>query len=92
MTRDEYIARLKKNLDQWNADAASWETKARTMKSKQMESFDLRRNEAMYNLKLLENASAAAWKEFSAGCDKAWDNLHEAYGDARKHFEKTPHK
>lgn len=90
MNRDEYVAKLKVRLDQWNADASRWESQARDIKAKQMESFEQRRNEAMYNLKLLENASTAAWNDFASGCDSAWDNLQAAYVDARRHFEKTP--
>ncbi len=90
MNRDEYVAKLKVRLDQWNADAARWESQARDAKAKQMESFEQRRNEAMYNLKLLENASTAAWNDFTVGCDSAWDNLQAAYADARRHFERTP--
>jgi hypothetical protein len=89
MNRDEYVQKLKNRLDQWNADAARWEKQAEAVKAKQLELFRLRRDEAMYNLKLLENASAAAWKDFSVGCDAAWDSLRDAYGEARKHFEKT---
>jgi hypothetical protein len=89
MTRDQYVSKLKASLDQWNAEAARWEKDAETLKAKKLEIFRLRRDEAMYNLKLLENASSAAWKDFSVGCDAAWASLQEAYGEARKHFEKT---
>ena len=89
MNRDEYVKKLKSRLDQWNAEAARWEKRADKIKGKQLEQFQLRRDEAMYNLKLLENASAAAWNDFSAGCDAAWINLQDAYADARRHFEKT---
>jgi hypothetical protein len=29
MNRDEYAAKLKAQIDQWNAEAAKWEAKAR---------------------------------------------------------------
>lgn len=89
MNRDEYVQKLKARLDQWNAEADRWEKHAGEVRAKQVELFRLRRDEALYNLKLLEGASASAWKDFSAGCDAAWASLHEAYGEARKHFEKT---
>ena len=89
MNRDEYVQKLKTRLDQWNAETDRWEKQAGEVRAKQMELFRLRRDEAMYNLKLLENASASAWKDFSAGCDAAWASLQDAYGEARKHFEKT---
>ena len=89
MNRDEYVQKLKDRLDQRNAEATRWEKEGHAIKARQLELFRLRRDEAMYNLRLLENASAAAWKDFSVGCDAAWASLNEAYGEARKHFEKT---
>jgi hypothetical protein len=29
MTRDEYVAKLKSQIDNWNAEAAKWEAKAK---------------------------------------------------------------
>ena len=90
MNRDEYVNKLKDRLDQWNDEAARWEKQAQAVKTRQLEQFRLRRDEAMYNLKLLEGASAAAWRDFSMGCDAAWDSLQASYNEARKHFEKHP--
>jgi hypothetical protein len=89
MNRDEYVQKLKDRLDRLNNDVGRWETEAGTLKAKQLEAYRLRRDEALYNLKLLEGASAAAWKEFSAGCETAWANVQAAYTEAHKHFEKT---
>lgn len=88
-TRDKYVSQLKGRLDQWNAEATRWEAQARAAKAHQLDAYRLRRDEALYNLKLMENASASAWQDFSKGCDDAWHRLSEAYGEARKHFEKT---
>lgn len=89
-TRDEYVARLKADLDRWNAEAAQWEAHAHVTKAKQLEAFRARRDEALYQLRLLEGASATAWKEFSAGADKAWAQMKDAMKAARTHFEKSP--
>jgi lipid II:glycine glycyltransferase (peptidoglycan interpeptide bridge formation enzyme) len=59
-TRDEYVAKLKTRLDQWNAEAARWEAQAKATKEKQLEAFNQRRDEALYQLKLLEGAAASA--------------------------------
>jgi hypothetical protein len=88
MTRDEYVTKLKVRLDQWNAEAAKWETEANATKAKQLEAFRLQRDEALSKLKALENASASAWKDFAKGADEAWDRLRDAAAKARTHFEK----
>jgi hypothetical protein len=94
-SRDEYVAKLKGQLDRWNADMAVWESKAKAAQADAKKRFDeqlvtLReqREKALYNLKLLENASAAAWQDFSRGADQAWDAMRQAVDKARTHFEK----
>jgi hypothetical protein len=95
MNRDEYVAKLKAQLDQWNAETAKWEEKARnahaemkTEYEKQLATLSARREEAMYQMRLLQGASTDAWKEMMSGADAAWKQMQEAFGKARSHFEK----
>ncbi len=88
-TREEYVARLKSDLDRWNAELALWEKDADAAKAKQLEAFRARRDEALYQLRLLQGASGAAWQEFTAGADKAWDQMKDSMAKARVHFEKS---
>lgn len=94
-TRDEYVATLKKRLDAWNADMAKWETQAKAAKAdmrkryaEQLAEVGKRREEALYQMKLLQGASATAWSEFSQGADEAWERMQAAVAQARTHFEK----
>jgi len=94
-TRDEYVATLKDRLDEWNADVAQWEAKAKVAKAdmkkrytRQLKEVRARREEAMYQMKLLQDASAVAWSELSSGADGAWDRMQAAMVQARSHFEK----
>jgi hypothetical protein len=96
-TRDEYVAGLKGRLDRWNTDAGKWEAQARVahadMKKrydKQLEMLRERREEALYNLTLVEKASATAWEDLAKGADEAWERMQEAFTTARSHFEKQP--
>ena len=82
-------------LDQWNAEAAKWETKAKeaqvSMKAeyeKQLGLLNSRRDEAMYQLKLLQGASTDAWQDMMKGSDQALKSMQEAFNRARSHFEK----
>lgn len=88
-TRDEYVAGLKTRLDRWNAQAAQWEKAADALKSKQLADYRAQRDKALYNLKLIEGASASAWTDLAQGADEAWDRMQDAFDKARVHFEKS---
>ena len=93
--RDEYVASLKTQLDRWNADVARWEAQARTAQAemkkryeKDLEQLRAQREKALYQLKLLEGASATAWAEITRGADEAWDRMRASIDQARTRFEK----
>ena len=95
-TRDEYVSRLKQQLDRWNAEIDLWERrgeKARADARARLES-DLRRlreerEKALYQLRLLEGASSTAWQELRKGADEAWDRMRASIEKARGYFEKA---
>ena len=95
-TRDDYVARLKADLDRWNADAARWEAQAGKVHAelrkgceKQLKAVRARREEALYQLKLLEGASTSAWTELERGADEARARMREALDAAKSYFEKA---
>lgn len=95
-SRDEYVSTMKAELDRWNAEAARWEAQAAKARAelqkeyaKQLETLRARREDAMYQLKLLEGASATAWTEISQGADEARKRMRQAIDAAKTHFEKT---
>ncbi len=94
-TRDEYVAKLKSNLDAWNADVTKWEAQNHQAKddmkkryAKALEDVRARREEALYQLKLLQGASATAWSDLMKGTDEAWDRMKDSIAKARTHFDK----
>ena len=96
-TRDEYVAKLKQQLDEWNAQVDKWEAQAKGAKQavkerseKELAVLKAQRELALYNLKLLEAASATAWTEVRKGADEAWARMQSALVGARTHFEKRP--
>lgn len=95
-TRDEYVAGLKRRLDEWNADMARWEAQSKAARAdaaqlcaKELDAVRARREQALYQMKLLQGASASAWTDFSRGADESWERMHEAMTAARRHFEKS---
>lgn len=94
-TREQYVAQLKGQLDRWNAEMAAWEAKAkkagddlRSRYERDLRALGGQRENALYQLKLLEGASASAWKDLAKGADEAWRRMSVAIADARTHFEK----
>lgn len=95
MNREEYVKKLKTQLDQWNAEATKWEAKAQGTQAsvkqeyeKQLKALHGRRDEAMVQLKLVQNASTEAWRDMMRGADQAWKSMHDAFNQAKSHFDK----
>ena len=94
-SREEYVQKMKAQLDQWNAEVAKWEEKSKSAQAdmkvryeKQLETFRSRRDEAMYQLHQVQVASSEAWMDMMKGADGAWKAMGEAFLKARSHFEK----
>jgi lipid II:glycine glycyltransferase (peptidoglycan interpeptide bridge formation enzyme) len=95
VNRDEYVQKLKSQIDQWNAEAAKWEAKAKQAQAgmqaeylKQLEQYRARRDEAAAQLRQIQGASADAWREMMRGADAALKSMQEAFERARRQFEK----
>ena len=95
MTRDEYVRKLKTQLDQWNSEITKWEEKTKSAQTKmkadyenQLKTFRSRRDEAMQQLRQVQAASGEAWMDLMRGADEAWVRLRDAFTKARSHFDK----
>ncbi|HZM33138.1 MAG TPA: hypothetical protein VFC18_01495 [Burkholderiales bacterium] len=82
--RDEYVSRMKAQLDRWNADIDRWEAEYQ----RQLQSLRQHRDEAMVQLKLLQSAAGDAWTDVQRGADEAWDRMRQACEKAGGHFQK----
>jgi len=95
MDRDEYVQKLKTQIDKWNAEAGHWEAQMKAAQGKLREDYAAQlekvkgQREAMLNqMKLLQNASADAWTDMMRGADQAWKSMQEAFDSARSRFGK----
>ena len=93
--RKEYVERLKQNLDQWNANLAELEDKARVARTDlrieyemQLEALRKHGEEATAKLKELQASGEDAWKDLTVGADSAWTAMREAIDKATSHFQK----
>jgi multidrug resistance efflux pump len=93
--RDEYVDKLKAQLDQWNAQVTQWEAKTNEAQAnvragyeKQLEAFRHQRDQAMEQMRRLQSATGDAWLDLVQGADDAWSKVREAFEKARTHFHK----
>jgi len=93
--RDDYVEKLKSQLDHWNAETAKWEAQAKAAQAgmraeyeKQLAAFRQRRDQAIEQLSKVQSASGEAWKELARGADEAWAKMSEAFEKAHSQFKK----
>ncbi len=95
MNREEYVQKLKSQLDEWNAEAAKWEAKAKgaqdeakTEFERQLALFHQRRDEGMRKMQEIQSANAEAWTELTRGADEAWKRMQDAFNQAGAKYRK----
>ena len=95
MNRDEYVQKLKAQIDDWNAEAARWEGRARKAQAgmkaeyeRQLDDFRNKRDQAMTELRRLQGASADAWMEMMRGMEASAKSMQDAFERARRSFDK----
>lgn len=93
--RDEYLSKLKAQLDQWNAEVTQWEAKAKGAQAdvrieydKQLETFRRQRDQALEHMRKVQAATGDAWIDLVRGADDAWAKMKEAFEKANSHFRK----
>ena len=91
--RDEYIQKMKAELDRWNEQIGKWEARAAEAQAgargeydRQLQTLRQHRDQALYQLNLLHSAAGNAWVDLARGADAAWDTLRESIEKAATHF------
>jgi hypothetical protein len=95
ISRDDYVNKLKAQIDHWNAEMAKWQSQAQNASkeyaeryAKQLEQFRGKRDEAMAELRRLQNASLDAWSGMMRGAESALKSWQDAFEKARQNFDK----
>ena len=92
--RDEYVERLKAQLDLWNRQMTAWESVARKASSdakveleKHMGILHSRLDDIVFRMEQLKAASTEAWQEVAVGTDEARKAMNDAVEKARSRFK-----
>lgn len=93
MNREESIAKMKQQLDEWNARIGDWETQMHetqtTIKArydKQLDTLRQQREEGISKLKQIQESGEAAWRDMGGGFEDAWKHLAEGFENAWSEF------
>ena len=93
--RDEYVEKMKSQLDTWNAELAKWEAKAREAQQemraeheKQLAALYRLRDQSTEQIRQVQSAAGDAWQDLTRGADEAWAKMREAFEKAHSHFRK----
>ena len=95
MNREEYVERMKKQIDEWNAKLADWQREVQKAQANvkvqyeaQIKALEIQRDEAVKRLHETRDASQAAWMEVSKGAENAWKSMQSSFEKAWGEFHK----
>lgn len=92
-SRDEYVEKVKAQLDRWNAEIDKLEARVRAVQAdhkaemeKQIADLRARRNQAIEKMKEAQQSSDAAFDEMRDGFEKAWKEVSLSFDRAMSYF------
>ena len=95
MNREEYVARMKQQIDEWNAKLGKWEVEVqkaqanvKTQYEARIKALQQQRDEAVKRLNETREASQTAWMEVSKGAQSAWETMQASFEKAWGEFHK----
>lgn len=95
MSREEYVERMKRQLDDWNAKLGEWESEVQKAQAGvkaqyevQIKALEKQRDEMTRRLNETRDASQSAWMEVSKGAESAWKTMQASYEKAWAEFQK----
>jgi hypothetical protein len=95
MNREEYVERMKHQIDEWNTKLDKWEAEVqkaqanvKTKYEAQIQALEKQRDEAVKRLNETRDASQNAWMEVSKGAESAWKTMQASFEKAWSEFQK----
>ncbi len=94
LTKEDYVAEMKKRLDEWTAEIDALQEKGHEIKEeakvKYQEHLVALRAQRVEGEKKLEEMQAAGehtWEEFKAGTENVWEAMKDSAAAFRAHFK-----
>jgi hypothetical protein len=93
MNRDEYVEKLKAQIDYWNGEATKLEARVKQAKvgvkaeyAAQLKQFHKRRDDTIKEMRRIQAASMDAWSDLMRAGDTMLQNMQDAFEKARSSF------
>jgi len=99
VTRQEYVEKLRKQLDDWNykwniernkleAKAQRAEASVKNKVHQEIEAIQRKRDRVKEKIRQINLASDSAWQDLKEGAQTSWNELLEAFNKARSRFDR----
>ncbi|MBK1709114.1 MULTISPECIES: hypothetical protein [Marichromatium] len=93
-SKDDYVAKMKSQLDEWNASIAAMEEKGDEIKGEakvkyqeQLAALRVQRAEGEKKLKEVQAASENTWEQVKRESDNVWEAFKDSYQAFAAHFK-----
>jgi predicted nucleic acid-binding Zn-ribbon protein len=93
-TRDDYIAKMKTQLDAWNAEIDALEDKASDVRAdvkvkydEQLAALRVKRQEGEKKLDEMQEASETAWEQIKTESENVWAAFKDSVEAFQQHFK-----
>ncbi len=97
--RDDFIEKMKRRLDEWNAEISELDEKLHKVKADLKEKYafqieELRKKGDEIEKKLEKSRSVGedAWEKLKSDADRTWRALKDSINTFKSHFEKDSEK
>lgn len=94
LTKDEYVAEMKKRLDEWNAEIEVWEAKGNELKEdarvkyqEQLVVLRAKREEGAKKLEEMQAAAESSWEHLRVEAERVWEAMKDSANTFRSHFK-----
>lgn len=94
LTRDEYVAKMKKRLDKWSEEMDALEAKAlktqeeaKVKYQEQLIALRTKRQEGEEKLKALQSATEDSWEQLKAETENVWEAFKDSFQAFKAHFK-----
>lgn len=94
LTKDEYVAKMKRQLDDWSADIDALDLKVQAAKDdarmkyqEQLTALRVKREEGEKKLEEIKLAADNSWEMLKAETDNVWEAFKDAMFAFKGHFK-----
>ena len=94
LTRDQYVAKMKGQLDQWSTEMDLLEAKVQATKEdakvkyqEQLVALRAKRKEGEEKLEAIKSASEDSWEQLKAETENVWEAFKDSANAFKAHFK-----